>query len=100
MPGAYHEAMKLDIGRATMELDRMQTMKLRGAKGARLTCRRGSLWVTQEGVARDDFLVPGITLEIESDGAVVIEAMVPSAVAIVPAGMTNSASSVLEPQAA
>lgn len=97
---AYHGPMKVDIERATMELHRMQIMKLRGAKGVHLTCRRGSLWVTQEGVARDDFLVPGISLEIESDGVIVIEAMVPSSVAIAPAGKKESAGSGLEPQAA
>lgn len=68
-------AMKVDIERATMDLERMQIIRLRGARGVRLSCREGSLWVTQEGLARDDFLVPGVSQVIETDGVVVIEAM-------------------------
>jgi len=68
-------AMKVDIERATMDLDRMQILRLRGARGVRLSCGKGSLWVTQEGVARDDFLVPGRSQDIETEGMVVIEAM-------------------------
>jgi hypothetical protein len=74
--------MKLSIERATMELERLQILKLRGARGVRLLCQAGSLWVTQEGVARDDFLVPGTEQEVETDGIVVIEAMMPSSLAI------------------
>jgi glycine/D-amino acid oxidase-like deaminating enzyme len=76
------DAMKVDIERATMNLDRMQMIKLRGAKGVRLSCRTGSLWITQEGVARDDFLVPGRSQAIETDGVVVIEAMSASSLTI------------------
>ncbi len=74
--------MKMDIERASMELERLQILKLRGARGVRLLCQAGSLWVTQEGVARDDFLVPGTGQEVETDGIVVIEAMMPSSLAI------------------
>jgi hypothetical protein len=82
MPGAYDAVVKLDIERATMELERLQILKLRGARGVRLDCREGSLWVTQEGVARDDFLVAGMSQEVQTDGMVVIEAMMPSSLAI------------------
>jgi hypothetical protein len=80
--GAQDGAMKMDVERATMELDRLQILKLRGARGVRLLCQSGSLWVTQEGVARDDFLVPGTEQEVETDGVVVVEAMMPSSLAI------------------
>jgi hypothetical protein len=94
------DSMKVDIERAAMDLERTQIMKLRGAKGVRLTCRRGSLWVTQEGVARDDFLVPGVTLPIETAGTVVVEAMVASALTIDPAGEADHAAFELEARAA
>jgi hypothetical protein len=74
--------MKVDIRGATMNLERAQILKLQGAKGVRLACRQGCLWVTQEGIERDDFLVPGVGLEIEVAGVVVIEAMMASSVAI------------------
>lgn len=94
-------AMKLDIERATMDLEKLQIIRLRGARGVRLSCGRGSLWVTQEGVARDDFLVPGASQVVETDGTVVIEAMTPSSLTIDSekrAGVTVSASP--EPRAA
>lgn len=74
--------MKVDIERATMDLERMQIIRLRGARGVQLSCRGGSLWVTQEGLARDDFLVPGVSQVIETDGMVVIEAMLASSLTI------------------
>lgn len=74
--------MRVDIERATMDLEKMQIIRLRGARGVRLSCGRGSLWVTQEGVARDDFLVPGVSQEVETDGMVVIEAMLSSSLTI------------------
>lgn len=90
-------AMRVDIERAAMDLDRMQIVRLRGARGVRLSCGRGSLWVTQEGVARDDFLVPGLSQVIETDGMVVIEAMVPSSLSI-DAGERPNATMAASPQ--
>lgn len=92
--------MKVDIERATMELERSQIVRLRGAKGVRLTCRHGSLWVTQEGVSRDDFLVPGLSQLVETEGTVVIEAMVASSVTIDPANVPGRAATRLEVRAA
>ena len=65
-----------------MDLERMQIIRLRRARGVQLSCGGGSLWVTQEGLARDDFLVPGISRVIETDGMVVIEAMLASSLTI------------------
>lgn len=95
------DAMKVDIERATMDLERMQMLRLRGARGVRLTCRKGSLWITQEGVARDDFLVPGRSQEIETDGMVVIEAMSASSLTIDSGNRPNVVLSAgLQPRAA
>jgi len=93
--------MKMDIRKATMNLERMQIIRLRGARGVRLSCGLGSLWITQEGMARDDFLVPGVSMEIETDGTVVIEAMAASLLTFdsgVRAGATMAPG--LEPRAA
>jgi len=67
--------MKMDLNKAALDLDRLQIVRLRGAKGVRLTCRRGMLWVTQEGIRRDDFLAPGCGVTVETDGMVLIEAL-------------------------
>jgi hypothetical protein len=90
-------SMKVDIERATMDLERMQIIRLHGARGVRLSCSRGNLWLTQEGVARDDFLVPGLSQEIETDGMVVIEAMSPSTLTI-DAGKRPDAAMAASPQ--
>lgn len=93
--------MRVDIERATMDLERMQIVRLRGARGVRLSCARGSLWVTQEGMARDDFLVPGVSQEIETDGMVVIEALLPSSLTVDAGARSNATMTAgLEPSAA
>lgn len=84
-----------------MDLERLQIIRLRGARGVRISCSRGSLWITQEGVARDDFLVPGVSQEIETDGVVVIEAMLPSSLTIDSGKRTGAiVSASAEPRAA
>lgn len=75
----------MKLNRATLDLDRRQIVKLGGARGVRLTCKEGLLWVTQEGLARDDFLTPGRSIEVQTDGAVLIEALSASSAADVEA---------------
>ena len=70
--------MKFDFDTAILELDRRQMLKLRGARGVRVGCRAGTLWVTQEGRVDDQFLAAGSVIEIEADGLVLIEALAPS----------------------
>lgn len=72
----------MKLNRATLDLDRRQIVKLGGARGVRLTCKEGLLWVTQEGLARDDFLTPGRSIEVQTDGAVLIEALSASSAAM------------------
>lgn len=67
--------MKMNLSEATLDLDRLQIVKLHGARGVRLICRTGMLWVTQEGILRDDFLAPNCGVTIETDGIVLIEAL-------------------------
>jgi hypothetical protein len=67
--------MKMNLSKATLDLDRLQIVRLRGAKGVRLTCRKGMLWVTQEGIRRDDFLAPGCGVTVETGGTVLVEAL-------------------------
>ncbi len=77
--------MKLTVNQAAMTLQADQYLKLKGARGTRLTCRDGMLWITQEGVLRDDFLAPGCALTIATDGVVLVEAMSASSLHIAPA---------------
>jgi DUF2917 family protein len=51
-----------------------QMLRLRGHAGTRLMCRSGTLWITQEGVLRDDFLSAGEALCVESTGLILAQA--------------------------
>lgn len=75
--------MRLNMEQATLTLQANSYLKLRGARGVRLTCREGLLWVTQEGVSRDDFIEPGAGLPLTADGDVLIEALSDSVLTLV-----------------
>ena len=56
-----------------MEMSPGQIERLYGASGVRLTCHKGMVWVTQEGLVRDDFLSAGKSLELVASGLTLIE---------------------------
>jgi Protein of unknown function (DUF2917) len=65
--------MKRNPDATTMEMRSGQIERLYGATGVRLTCHRGTVWVTQEGLLRDDFLAAGNSLELVASGLTLIE---------------------------
>lgn len=67
--------MRLHLHNATLHFEPRQLLKLRGGRGARIVCHEGLLWLTQEGVARDDFLAAGDSRMLETAGTVLVEAM-------------------------
>jgi len=67
--------MKVEIGNAAIELKQAQLLRLKGAAGVRIVCRSGTVWVTQEGVLRDDFLSPGEALTLHSRGVTLAQAV-------------------------
>ena len=67
--------MKLEIENAAIELEPAQLLRLKGAAGVRIVCRGGTVWVTQEGVLRDDFLRPGEALTLRSRGMTLAQAL-------------------------
>ncbi len=70
--------MDIEFRQAGVELPEQQFLRLDDACGAHITCRSGTLWVTQEGVAQDDFLNPGDALTLETAGIALLQAMVPA----------------------
>lgn len=70
--------MDIEFRQAGVELQEQQLLRLDDARGARITCRNGTLWVTQEGIAQDDFLHPGDALMLETAGIALLQAMVPA----------------------
>ena len=69
-------AMKVEIENAAIELEPAQSLRLKAAADVRIVCRSGTVWVTQEGVLRDDFLRPGEALTLRSRGVTLVQAVV------------------------
>lgn len=74
-PSPKMTAMKVEIENAAIELKSAQLLRLKGAAGVRIVCRSGTVWVTQEGVLRDDFLRPGEGLTLRSRGVTLAQAV-------------------------
>jgi len=68
-------AMKVETENAAIELGPTQSLRLKGAAGVQIVCRSGTVWVTQEGVLRDDFLRSGEALTLRSRGVTLAQAM-------------------------
>lgn len=67
--------MNVDIHNAGLELAPGQILRLRAEPGTAIHCTGGMLWITQEGLARDDFLGAGESLRITSIGVTLVEAV-------------------------
>ena len=67
--------MKTALQNSGLELPLGQILRLRGAAGKTIRCEGGTLWVTQEGRLRDDFLSAGQTLCIAGAGTTLVEAV-------------------------
>jgi hypothetical protein len=65
--------MKPNPKDSVLELLPAQILRLHAAAGVTIHCDDGTLWVTQEGLARDDFLSAGESLCIVSDGVALAE---------------------------
>jgi hypothetical protein len=67
--------MKSGSHDCVLELLPAQVLRLHAASGVTIDCDGGTLWVTQEGLLRDDFLSAGESLRITSAGVTLIEAV-------------------------
>lgn len=70
--------MNLSMGQWTVGLERDKLIKLRDAKGMRISCLDGALWVTQEKSAADVVLEAGQSLVIGRPGLTLVMALRPS----------------------
>ena len=65
--------MKPEREDGTVQLLPAQILRLHAAAGATIRCDEGTVWVTQEGLARDDFLSAGESLRVVCDGLTLVE---------------------------
>jgi len=69
-----------------VELEQGNLLPLDRAKGVRISCVEGSLWVTEERGTADIVLQPGQSYEVEATGRTLVQAMNRSRVAVQAAG--------------
>lgn len=67
--------MDLQLHRAGIHLDAKRFLTLRDARGTRVLCVAGELWITQDRDTADYVLGPGDSFEIGVDGAVVVHGL-------------------------
>ena len=74
--------MRLELQRSVVCLEAGQVLSLDDALGTRLAAQRGTLWVTEEGEARDHIVEPGATFLIARAGRTVVQAMEPASISL------------------
>jgi Protein of unknown function (DUF2917) len=52
-----------------------QVLTLDDARGVRIGSRAGTVWITQEGSARDDIVGPGDAIVVARNGRTVVQAL-------------------------
>lgn len=67
--------MEIDLRSGEVCLQDNQPVRLNGARGLRVTCTAGTIWITQTGVAEDIFLHPGQSYLVSNDALVLVESI-------------------------
>lgn len=75
--------MRIELNQNGLCLKRNKPVKVRGGIGHTVVCHSGSIWVTQDGDARDVVLEAGESFTFDRDGPAVLQAFEPGAISIV-----------------
>jgi hypothetical protein len=67
--------MHTDLTLAATSMKRGQLQRVQDARGSLVLCRSGSLWLTQDGDARDIVLQAGDEARIDHDGLSILSAL-------------------------
>lgn len=67
--------MKIDFRSGELCLTNNQPLRLEQARGLRIACTAGVIWITVNGEAGDTFLRPGQSHTISCDGLALIESI-------------------------
>ncbi len=70
--------MRLLLGKSKLGLEPDQLVAVRDAKGVRVACLSGALWITQEGSTADVILEAGQCSVIHNSGLTLVMALKPS----------------------
>lgn len=67
--------MKIQLKSAEIRLDDNHPLSLRSARGLRIICTSGTLWITTTGESGDIFLAAGEAHRVHSNGLTIIESI-------------------------
>jgi hypothetical protein len=67
--------MQLENRAPELALSAGQVLTLDDARGVRIRSRAGTVWITQEGSARDDIVGPGDAIVVARNGRTVVQAL-------------------------
>lgn len=82
--------MSINSGATRMFLTAGRTVRLRRARGLKVACLRGTVWITQDGDLRDIIVGSGEAFTVDRDGLLLIHAFGAAAIAIEGASSTIS----------
>jgi len=74
--------MNIDFDRAQLRLKAREVIRLYDARGARVECVLGALWITQNRDHEDYFLAANDTLTLDRPGLALIHAQAPSEIVL------------------
>ena len=67
--------MILDMKRVVIELERREIVPVEDARGSRIACLRGRIWITEHSSTDDIVLEAGESYEVSRDGVAVVQAL-------------------------
>jgi hypothetical protein len=67
--------MRHDSDTRLLGLRRIEMLRLQDASGTLIACEEGTLWITQEGDARDVVIGAGERFVVDRDGLTIVEAL-------------------------
>ncbi|KAB2926541.1 MAG: DUF2917 domain-containing protein [Dechloromonas sp.] len=67
--------MKIDPGSGELGLADNHPLSLRGARGLRVVCTAGTIWLTEDGEPGDVFLLPGQSHRLAGNGLALVESI-------------------------
>lgn len=67
--------MKIDLGSGEICLRDNHPLRLDGARGLRIECTAGTIWITETGQREDIFLSPGQSYRLAGNGVSLVESV-------------------------
>lgn len=68
--------MEIELRSGEIHLPTNSPVRLTGARGVRVCCTAGNIWITVSGEAEDFFLLPGQSCRIQRNGLCIIESII------------------------